>query len=174
MAKCHLPDTDFDLSRHESLSLLEITAGSLNSFSEGLLPGPPRSALRLLKSVLGSIRYPGLFRVVIDYFEGDFRGIRSIRGLDRPCVQEISLSQREREARIHHERFKLLCEAHKSRGFLLILRALVRESVKEYVVRELKEAVATEKSRGGFEGFSYEPLVEYHPRRRLSAGVEPL
>jgi hypothetical protein len=61
---------------------------------------------------------------------------------------------RKEEASQHCKRFELLREMHKVRDFRLMLCAIVNESDSEYVVRLLREAVAAEKARGGFNDLS--------------------
>ena len=51
------------------------------------------------------------------------------------------------------------------RDFQLILCADIWDPVGEYAVRMLKEAVAEERAKGGFNVFLSEPLVIYRPWR---------
>ena len=70
-------------------------------------------------------------------------------------------SREVEEASQHRKRFQLLREIRKGRNFRLVLHANVQETVGEYVVGMLKEAVAVEKASGGFDAFFPEPLVTH-------------
>ena len=48
----------------------------------------------------------------------------------------------------------------------------VWDGVGEYSVRTLKQAVASEKESGGFDGIFQEPLVIYSPRRSRRSSIE--
>ena len=53
---------------------------------------------------------------------------------------------------------------HRVRDFLLVLCADVWDQVVWYTVRILKEAMAAEKARGGFDDFFSESKMVYSPR----------
>ena len=72
------------------------------------------------------------------------------------------------EALRHSKRFEVLREVRNVRDFWLVLTACVWDPVGEYSVRMLKEAIADEKAKGGFDTFYYEPSVTYSPRRARS------
>ena len=69
------------------------------------------------------------------------------------------------EASRHRELFQVLREVHKVRDFQLVLHANVWGFAGEHHVRTLKQAVAQEKARKGFDDAFPEPLVLYNPQR---------
>ena len=153
---------DFDLSRNESLRTLQVMASSID---HALSSGSPDTASSLLKYVLSTITSPSFFEVVVRFRWSDFCAVESWRYPDRPPVREVSKADREAEGLRHHRRFGVLREAHKVRDFQLALNARVWDPAGEYSVRMLKEAVAEEKAKGGFDKFFSEPLVTYCPCR---------
>ena len=91
--------------------------------------------------------------------------MESWRHPDRPLLREVSADEKVEEASRHHRRFEVLREVHNARDFRLVLSAGVWDPVGEYSVRMLKDAIAEEKARGGFDNFLSEPFVTYNPRR---------
>ena len=91
--------------------------------------------------------------------------MESWRNPDRPPLCEVSQDGRRAEALRHHRRFEVFREVCKVRDFRLVLNATVWDPVGEYSVRMLKEAVAEEKAKGGFDDFLSEPSVTYRPCR---------
>lgn len=157
----HTPQ-EFDLSQHKSLRSLEVPAITLNrEWLDGLLDPP----LRLFKYVLETVRSPDSFRLVVNYSEDSFRGIRTSQGPGKPSVLREKMSQEEieEETSSHRNIFEVLRQARKVRDFSLTLRVTVSALVGEYGVQTLKDTVAAEKVRGGFDEFSHEPVIEYQP-----------
>ena len=152
---------DFDLSQNRSLRTLQVTAWDINRV---LNPGSPGTSC-LLKYALSTITSPSFSEVVIRFRWRDFCGVESWRNPDLPPLREVSQGDREAEALRHHRRFEVIREVHKVRDFRLVLNAKVWDPAGEYSVRMLKEALAEEKAKGGFDNFLSEPLVTYHPLR---------
>jgi len=94
-----------------------------------------------------------------DTASNHFRGVQLVQYSDRPHIREISQAERMEEASRHHKRFELLREAHKVRDFQLVLCANVWGPIGKYSVRMLRQAVADEKAKKGFDGFSSDPSV---------------
>jgi len=153
---------DFDLSRNQSLRTLLVMASSIDG---ALSSGSPDTASSLLKYALSTITSPSFLEVVVRFQWSDFRAVESWRNPDRPPLRELSPAGSEVEALRHRRRFEVLREAHKTRDFRLVLDAKVWDPAGEYSVRMLKEAVAEEKAKGGFDDFLSEPSVTYHPCR---------
>ena len=136
-----------------------------SSIDGALSSGSPDTASSLLKYALSTITSPSFSEVVVQFRWSDFRAVESWRNPDRPPLREVSQAIRTVEGFRHHRRFEVLREVHKVRDFRLVLNAKVWDPAGEYSVRMLKEAVAEEKSKGGFDDFSSEPLVTYRPCR---------
>ena len=150
---------DFDLSRNQSLRTLQVTARDINRvFRFG-----SQGTASLLIYALSTITSPSFSEVVVRYRWDDFPGVESWRHPDRPPLRELSQDERAAEAFRHRRRFGLLREVHKVRDFQLVLDVSVWGTVGEYSVQRLKEVLAEEKARGGFDEFLSEPLVTYHP-----------
>ena len=99
------------------------------------------------------------------YMDYDFGGVQFQSLIKTDGLFRImSKSKREGEALLNHMRFKVLHKVQKVWDFRLVLCADVYDSVAEYCVRVLKEAVAVEKAKGMFDDFSSEPVVTYRPR----------
>jgi len=124
----------------------------------------PDTTLSFLKYVLSTIKSSASFRIVVLYWNRDFRGIKP-RGSDWPPFRELSKAAREEEASQHRLRFKVLRELYKVRDFRLVLSATVSGCVAEYSTRMLEEAVAEEKAKNGFDDHFPEPVVRCDPRR---------
>ena len=146
---------DYDLSRNRSLRTLEVPVSSFGHTSQ---------ADTFLKHVLSTITSPAFSQITVLYGDRDFRGAQS-RWSDQPLFRELSQTEREAEASLHHERFEVLCKAREVRDFQLVLHARVWGYMGERLVRTLEEAVAEEEAKQGFGGFSSEPLVTYDPQR---------
>ena len=146
---------DFDLSRNKSLRILEVPASSLNHTSR---------ADTFLKHVLSTITSSAFFQITVLYEDRNFWGGKS-RWSDRPPFRMLSRTEREAEVSLHHKRFEVLRNARGIRDFQLVLCASVWGYMGERLVRTLEEAVAEEKAKNGFDGFSSDPSVTYYPRR---------
>ena len=152
---------DFDLSRNKSLRALEIMAYDLD---KALQSGWSGATSNILEHALTVVASPAPFRITVIYREDDFRGVERWHS-DWPYLREMSQADIIAEASRHHRRFEVLRKAHKVRDFQLVLCADVWDPVGEYAVRMLKEAVAEERAKGGFNVFLSEPLVIYRPWR---------
>ena len=146
---------DYDLSRNRSLRTLEVPVSSF---------GHTTQDDTFLKHVLSTITSPAFSQITVLYGDRDFCGVQS-RWLDQPFFRELSRTEREADASLHHKRFEVLCKAREVRDFQLVLHARVWGYVGERLVRMLEEAVAEEGAKKGFRGFSSGPLVTYNPQR---------
>ena len=140
---------DFDLSWNKSLQALEVPAYCLASRAsrDGLLDAD------FLNYVLSTIQSPAFSRVDLVYKERDFCFLQTLWSPDARA--EVWWP--------HRTRFELLREARKAREFSLVLRVDIQGPFGDFVVRVLKEVVAAEKARGGFDDFHSEPLVTGDP-----------
>ena len=151
---------DFDLSRNTSLRTLRVAAESIDCALED---DPPGTTSMFLEHVLSTITASAFSDIVVIYEGGDFRGIISQGYSDWHHLRETSEADRVEEASLHRRRFEVLREVRKAREFQLVLCAEVWDPVGEYSVRMLREAVADEKAKNGFEDFRSEPPVIYRP-----------
>ena len=152
---------DFNLSWNESLRAIEVPACSIDVALRGYSLGV---ASRLLTYALSTIRSPDFHKVYVLYREWDFRATQFLGFSTRRNLLELSQGEKVVEALRHRKRFELLRGVHKVRDFQLELYAGVWDPNAEHVVRMLKEAVAVEKKRGGFNVFFPEPMVTFVPR----------
>jgi len=149
---------DFDLSRNKSLRTLQTVASSIDGVSRD-------AASRFFNHMLSTIKSPVFSEVMITHEWFDFRGTESWRYPKRPPLREISRAERAEEVSRHRRRFEVFRGFHGAHGFQLRLCAFVWDPFGEYAMGILKEAVAEEKTKGGFDGVFSEPLVTYYPRR---------
>jgi len=146
----------FDLSRNKSLRVLRVSARSVDRASRG---DSPVTASNFLKYVLSTIASTASFELVVLYWDYDFRGVQLAQHSVRPHIRELSQAERAEEASRHHKRFELLREVHNVWGFQLVLCADVWGPNGEYSVRMLRQAIADEKVKKGFDDFSSDPSV---------------
>ena len=108
------------------------------------------------------------------YSDPNFPGVKS--GCSNwPHLRELSKAERMEELSRHRLGFKGLREVYdQTRAFQLVPFTGVRGRVGEHPVRILEGAVAEEKARVGFDGFSSDPLVVYDPQRARPDHREPL
>ena len=71
--------------------------------------------------------------------------------------------EKTKEATRNRRQFRVLRKAHKVRGFQLELSAIVSGYTGECRLQMLKETIAKEKARKGFDASFSEPLVRYNP-----------
>ena len=143
---------DFDLSYNRSLQGLEVPADCIPSFGlENIQPAV--DFLKCVLSTISTIKSPAFSRVDLIYQADDFHF------LGNPWLTghrlEKSMSQ--------DTRFGLLRGAREAREFSPVLRVDIQGPFGDYVLRMLKEVVAAEKARGGFDDFFPEPLVTSDP-----------
>jgi len=106
--------------------------------------------------MLSTIACPVFSKVVILYRDSDFRGVHSgWAGGQADAVEEALRYQRQ---------FEVFHEMYKVRDFHLVLCADVWDRMGEYAVWLLKQAVAAEKAKGGFDELFPEPLAIPSPR----------
>jgi len=151
---------DFDLSQNKVLRTLKFPASPINYV---INDGPP-TTLSFLKYVLSTITSPAFSQIIVIYQNYDFHGIKP-RGSDWPPFRELSEAARAEETSRHRRQLKMLRKLHKIRDFQLVLSASVSGCVAEYATRVLKEAVAEEKAKNGFDNHFPEPVVLYDPHR---------
>jgi len=149
---------DFDLSQNKLLQTLQIQVSPVGH-------GSPDVVSSFLNHTLSTVTSPGFFQVTAAYYWSDFLGVEPWRRPDQHLLREISEAERGREISRHRRLFEAFRGVHKIRDFRLQLCAAVWDPVGEYSMGILKEAVAEEKAKGGFDGFLSEPLVTCHPRR---------
>ena len=151
---------DFDLSRVKSLQTIQVTAESID---HALNNGSLDTASSILKHALSTIGSPSFYKILVLYWWNDFHGMESWERPDLPPLREVSEAERAEDAVRHRKRFEVLSEVRKVRAFHLELSACVWDPVGEYSVRMLKEVVAEEKAKGGFDNFLSKPSVAYYP-----------
>ena len=152
---------DFGLSRNKSLRTFEVTARSIISRRKPRAPNP--TTLRFLRTVLSTIASPSFVEVVIIYLSYDFGGV-VFHCRPRVC-KDVTPAEREKEASWHRGLFKVFRKMYAIRDFQLVLCVDVWDCVGEHAKGLLKEAVAVEKAKNGFDYLPLEPLVVYSPRR---------
>ena len=108
-----------------------------------------------LTHALSTITSPTFSEVTVFYREYDFHDV-AVHRLSKPETQEASW---------HHWRFEGFRKMHKVRDFRLVLCVDVWGGVGEYCTRRLKQVIAAEKAKSGFDDAYPEPLVLYSPRR---------
>jgi len=130
---------DFDLSQSRSLRVLE--------FSVWSVVDDPGLYVRALSTVVS----PVFSQVTIVYWDRDFCGVHSGWTDGQADMAE--------EASWYHRQFEAFHVIHKVRDFRLVLCADVWDYKREYAVWLLKQAVAAERTKGGFDEHFSEPLV---------------
>jgi len=151
---------DFNLSRNKSLRILQVAACSIDDV---LRARSPNVATSLLTYALSTITSPVFTELTAIYRDYDFRGVEP-SWPDQPCLRERLPAEEVEEALWHCRLFKAFRTIREIRDFRLVLCADVWHRVGGYSVRVLKEAVAAEKARRGFDDIFPEPLVIYSPR----------
>ena len=149
---------DFDLSWNKSLQVLEVPAHCVSSLV--LWGGPPDADF--FKSLLSTIQSTVFSQVNLVYQEMDFYSLKHLWSSAWPDECELSPGARM-EVWSQQRRLEFLREARKTREFSLVLRVDIQGPFGDFVVRMLKEVVAAEKARGGFDDFFPEPLVTNDP-----------
>lgn len=136
--------------------------------------------LNLFIHVLSTITSPVFPEVIVIYQDCDFRGVQSTWFPSDNPFRLMLEAKRAEEASWHHSLFEVFREMRKVRDFRLILCAHVEGRLAEYIVWVLKQIVATEKARRGFDTHFTEPSVictrqEFGPElfRRLSYACWP-
>ena len=152
---------NFNLSQNRSLWRIEVLARFID---DGLRAGSMDTASELVKHALSSIDPSTSCMVVLIYQDPCFRGIKTGGRSVWPHLRELSHDDRTEEAAMHHQRFEFLRELHKVRDFRVRLCACVWGPVVEYAVQGLKEAVAVERARKGFDEFRSGLSVTHNPR----------
>ena len=102
--------------------------------------------------------------VTVFYRDLDFQGVQSPQLSERPILHPLSPDESAKGALYHERRFNAFRTMHEVQNFRLVLCADVWDVLGEYMIRILKQAVAAEKAKRGFDGIFPEPLVVYSPR----------
>jgi len=152
---------DFDLSMNRSLWALQVWARAIDAELEA---GPPNSVSNFFKHMLSTMTSPEFPGILVLYEELDFCGIRSARQQACPPFHRMTQAEREEETARHHRRFEIFREVYRVHDFSLALCAGVLETLVDYSVGMLKEAIATEKKRWGFDSSFPEPSVIDNPQ----------
>ena len=124
----------------------------------------------LLTFALSTITSPVFSEVIALYQDLDFGGVHWAWS-DWPFRPQ-SPAQREEEALLHERRLRLFRTICKVRGFQLVLCANIWDGVREYTTLVLKQAVAAERAKGGFDDIFPEPLVVCSPRGSRQDSLE--
>ena len=141
----------FDLSWNKSLCKLELPVISVDTAFQD---GSHDTASRFLKRVLSTIQSPIFSQVELIYQEHSFYPGHTVNYSPFGSVlREDTLCYRSR--------FKVLREARKVRNFQLVLLVYYQERRSRDVWRMLKEDLAAEKARGGFDDLFPEPSVTF-------------
>ena len=152
---------DFDLSLNKSLSQLEVPVGSVDS---ALRRGSLDTASRFLKYTLSTIQSPGFSQVRLVYRLSDFHAGQTrqhSRWLARPGC--YTPDPPRGGTSWYRRRFGVFREAQRVRDFQLVLIVYVPKNCSEDVVGMLKEDVAAENARGGFDDCFPAPLAIFIP-----------
>lgn len=153
---------DFDLSRNKSLRALRVTTASIDGeflFHSQAVP------TNLLTYALSTITSPVFSEVTVFYRDYDFRGVARNRSApSKPFICQMLPDEMAEDALWHCRGFDVFREMHKVRDFRLMLCPDVWDGIGWYSVRVLKDAVAEERAKGGFNNLSSEPTVVYSPR----------
>lgn len=139
-----------------SLQILRVPIWSVD---KALRDGSPVTASGFYEHVLSTIQSPAFYQVQILYQGCHFRAVVPGRQHHVSSLRQLSRDEEEEEALQHLRRFELFREMYKVRDFRLVLCATTWESREECVLQLLKEVVAAEKARGGFNDLFPEPLV---------------
>jgi len=151
---------DFDLSRNETLRILQVPWSSISRASRD---GSP-NASRFLKHVLSTITSPVFSMLIVFCGDDHFRPIEPWFS-DLPLIREVTQAERAEEVSWQRRIFKIFREAHAVRGFQLELCASISGSVGEEPVRFLEEVIAEERAKNGFNDFLHDAFVGYNPHR---------
>ena len=154
---------DFDLSRNKFLRALEVTGRYI--FRPLHQAGNP--FLYALRTITSHV-----FAQVTVFFRN-----YELLNAEHPWREygilcRLSLGEISVEASALDQQFKVLQEMHKIRGFQLVLCADTWDSVGEYMMGVLKNAVAVEEVKSGFGDTFPEPVVIHSPRGSHCRGME--
>ena len=135
--------------------MLEVAASSI-------VGGEPGSLARMNSTITSS----AFSEAVVFHRDYDFCCINPWGNISNPAFWLATEADRLGEALRHYRQFELLREMHKVRGFRLVLLVDVWDRVGDYaMLLVLKQAIAEQKARVGFDGPFPEPLLIYSPRR---------
>jgi len=148
---------DLELSRLKSLRTLGVPASSINRIPKDCSRLAVASLMYILSTITRSIP---ILDITVLYGDNDFPA-----GSRHSSSPRSSRTARVKEATQHHLRFEVLREVRKVRDFQLVLGASVLGHQGEYAAQSLEDAIAEETAKGGFDEFSYKPVVVYNPRR---------
>ena len=155
---------DVDLSRNKSLRTLEVRACSVENVLQRDFD------IGLLTYALSTITSPMFSEVAVFYREFDFRVAHSqLQRLPPYCWP--SPAEIEEEPSLHHLGFEGFRTMRKVRNFRLVLWVDVWDGMGECCLEMLKQVVAAEKAKTGFDDIFPEPLIFYRSRRSRSFDI---
>ena len=139
------------------------------SVDSALWSGSLDGASRLLKYTLSTIQSPGFSQVRLIYKQRDFHAGQTLQRFSGFYQPECYGPEPRGGTSWYRRRFEVFREAHGVRDFELVLVVYTLENSsedmvgKEDVVGMLKEDVAEEKLRGGFNDLFPEPSAIFIP-----------
>ena len=141
------------------------------AIDDALRNGSPDTASGLFKFVLSTIQSPAFSQVAVLYQFYDFPSLVLKHPFAETYVRQLSQDEEAEEAEKHRKRFEVLREICRVRNFRFVLYAAIRDVVAEPVRRMMKEAVAAEKARGGFNVLFPETPVTFTSITRLQISL---
>ena len=152
---------DFDLSRNKFLQTLEVTSHDIVcALSQA---GSLDTTTGHFAYALSTITSPVFTKVAVFYRDCDFFGVL-LSWPNFGILRPLSPGHIAEEASRFDRRFRVFRAMRKIRDFQLVVCADTWDVVGEYTVGVLKQAVAAEKVKRGFDGTFLEPLVIHSPR----------
>ena len=158
---------DFDLSRNKSLRRLEVMGPGLGC---KLCWVNPSDAVTY---ALSTITSPAFTEVTIIYREYEFLGVGA-PWIDRGTLRWLSPDQIAEQASWFDRRFEAFRAMREVRDFQLVLCVDAWDGVGEYTTGVLKQAVAAERMKRGFDDTFPEPSVIHIPRGSRYQSMEVL
>ena len=131
------------------------------AIDNALRNGSLDTASRIFKFVLPTIQSPAFSQVAILYQFYDFPALVLEYPFAESYVRQLSQDEEVEEAKGHLKRFEVLREIYKVQNFRFVLHVAIRHFVGEPLTRMVKEAVAAERARGGFDVLFPEPPVTF-------------
>ena len=131
------------------------------AIDDALRNGSLDAASRVFKYVLSTIQSPAFSQVAVLYRFWDFPALVPKYPFSETYVRQLTCNEEAEEAEGHRKRFKVLRQIYKVRNFGFVLHAATRDVFGEPVTRMVKEAVAAERARGGFDVLFPEPPVTF-------------
>ena len=124
----------------------------------------------LFTYVLSTITSPVFSEVAAFYQESDFR-VAQCQRQSLPPSRWPSPAEIEEETSLHRLGFEWFRTIRKMRNFRLVLWVDVWDGVGGCCLEMLKQVVAAEKAKNGFDDIFPEPLILYKSRRSRSVDI---